>query len=63
MTPGDRMQNTTRKIEKKCLSCMFGRQKNARDVVCGYSTHPGIVGGAGSEWVLYCYDYTKVRKP
>lgn len=57
MTPGDRMQKNIEAIERKCLSCSFGRCHG--NVSCNHPAHPGIVGGLGSEWVFYCDHYSK----
>ena len=54
---GETRKELSDKIKRKCSSCYFGR--NNGKVSCQHPSHPGIVGGFGSEWVLYCDHYTK----
>lgn len=54
---GEEVKERSDRIKRKCLSCYFGRSNGK--VSCQHSSHPGNVGGAGSEWVLYCEHYTK----
>ena len=54
---GEARKELSDKIKSKCSSCYFGR-KNGK-VSCRHSSHPGIVGGFGTEWALYCNHYTK----
>lgn len=57
LSPGEKMQRMADAIETRCRSCVYGRDEGR--VVCGYPTHPGVVGGLGSEWVLRCEHYQK----
>lgn len=53
--------STSEKIHAKCIGCIFGYDDLGR-TRCTYWTHPGYVGGVGTEWALTCGDYQPDNK-
>lgn len=45
-----------KEIKKHCLGCANGLLRHSR-VLCRHWTHPGYVGGCGTEWALHCTHY------
>ncbi len=43
----------------RCLTCEYGRKVawGPSRASCRYHLHPGLMGGAGTEWALHCTDY------
>jgi len=50
--------SVSERIHAKCRQCMWGEAEGT-STICGFPTHPGHVGGCGTEWALNCDDFSE----
>lgn len=53
---GQKCHQISDAIHEKCVGCVYGADDYGR-TLCRHPSHPGTVGGAGTEWALNCDHY------